>query len=189
MMTFDLPGYDVRGPHSRMRISHVVLAGGDRERMAGAGVSRVRELLAQAVQCLDDSGGTSSQPQASQPRASQPHSSGDSRGTPRANPGPPSTSSRFTTPLSSRPSVLAERNFLFNYGGGGKRNVGKVNGNRKSKKKRLTMWTHDFVCLARADQKKTPTAVERSKLISAGTMGLHLSSIAFFSLLKSIVHM
>ena len=153
--------------------------------MAGAGVSRVRELLAQAVQCLDESGGTSSQPQASQLPASQPHSSSDSRGT-RTNPGPSSTSSRLTTPLSSRSSILAERNFLFNYGG--KRNVGKVIGNRKSKK-RVAMWTHDFVCLVKANQMKTPTAVERSKLISAGTMSLHLRCMAFFSLLKSIVHL
>ena len=87
-------------------------------------MGRVRELLAQAVQCLclDDSGGTSSQPQ-----ASQPHSSGDSHGT-HTNPGLGSslTSSCFTTPLSSRPSVLAERNYLFNYGDRGKRSVSKV---------------------------------------------------------------
>ena len=139
--------------------------------MAGAGVSRVRELLAQAVQCLDDSGGTSSQPQASQPRASQTHSSGDSRGT-RTNLGLGSslTFSRLTTPLSYRPSVLAQRNYLFNYGDQGKRSVGKVSRNEKSKKKCLAMWTHNSICVARAE---TPTAVERSKLISAGTMGFH----------------
>ena len=67
------------------------------------------------------------------------------------------------------------------FGGGGKRNVGKVSGNQKSNKKRVAMWTHDFVCLAKADQMKTPMAVERSKLISAGTMSLHLSCLAFFS--------
>ena len=135
---------------------------------------RVRELLAQAVQCLGDSGGTSSQPQASQLPASQPHSSSDSCGT-HTNLGPSSTSSRSMMLLSCRPSVLAERNFPFNYGG--KRNVAKVSGNRKSKKKRLAMWTHDFVGLV----KKTLTPVERSKLISAGTMSLHLSCLAFFS--------
>ena len=55
MVTFDLGGYDVRGSHSRIATwclsvsSHVVIWL----------VEVFRELLAQVVQCLDDSGGTS----------------------------------------------------------------------------------------------------------------------------------
>ena len=43
------------------------------------------------------------------------------------------------------------------------------------------MWTHDFVCLGKADQQKTPTDMERSKLVSAGKLG---SSCAKYSLIN-----
>lgn len=41
---------------------------------------------------------------------------------------------------------------------------------RKSKgfKKKVAIWSHDFVCLARTGQTKTPSAVETAKLMGAG---------------------
>ena len=58
MVTFDLGGYDVRGSHSRIATwclsvsSHVVI-------WLVEVFRKTSELLAQVVQCLDDSGGTS----------------------------------------------------------------------------------------------------------------------------------
>ena len=114
-----------------------------------AGVSRVRELLAQAVQCLDNSTAT--------------------QGNNQTGSGPQSVSLTSRSSLtSSRLSVLAEHNCLFNFGERGKGNAESRGGTRKSKKKRVAMWNHDFICLARVDQERTPTSIERSKLISAG---------------------
>ena len=52
----------------------------------------------------------------------------------------------------------------------------------KSKKKKLLMWNHEFVCLANKDEDKTPTSYERSSLISAGM----LSSRLFLCMRKSL---
>ena len=113
-------------------------------------VSRVRSLLAQAVQCLD--GETSS----SAGRSDAERSNHSVRV-----PGPPSA----RTSSASRISALAERNCLFNFS---KRSGGPSSSGRRSKKKRLEMWNHDFVCLANRNRKKTPTSMERATLTSKG---------------------
>ena len=119
-------------------------------------LSRIRDLLAQAVDCLDGSsssgGGESNQ---SRPRTTLP---GPSYQTSR--PGPSHSS-----------SFLSERNGLFNFGGRGmgKRKASDLGLSKRSKKKnKLVTWNHDFVCLAKTDMKCVPTATERSKLLSAG---------------------
>ena len=68
---------------------------------------------------------------------------------------------------SSRIAALAERNCLFYFTDRAKSGAG-GSSSRKAKKKRLDVWAHDFICLARADQEKSPTAMERGTLITAG---------------------
>ena len=80
----------------------------------------------------------------------------------------PSTSSaRAASSIaqSSRISALAERNCLFNFS---KRSGCSSSGGCKSKKKCLEMWSHGFVCLAKADRERVPTAMERATLTSSG---------------------
>ena len=63
-------------------------------------------------------------------------------------------------------SVLGERNRLFNF------NIRKKKHFKppipKSKKKRLSMWTHDFVCLSKTTVTKPPTSMEAGELLRAG---------------------
>ena len=54
-------------------------------------------------------------------------------------------------------SAVAERNKLFHY-----------KGHPKSKKKRLCLWTHDFVCLSKTTDSKAPTSFEAGELLRAG---------------------
>lgn len=126
----------------------------------------MRELLAQAVQCLD--GQPSVAPNASI-RSDQGWS--QSERSPRDNFSPAvastSTAIRSAPTTSSCIAALAERNCLFNFTDRGKRGAG-GSSSRKAKKKHLDVWPHDFICLARADQEKSPTAMERGTLITAG---------------------
>ena len=127
---------------------------------------RVRELLAEAVKCLDEQ---------------SPLSSLSSGG-----PGPSGLSQQLSRrPSHVRPSLrlsgssfhaaergltasaLAERDSLFNIKGKSAGGVGR-------KKRKFTSWVHEFVCLAKTDQDKTPTAMERAGLISSGKEYLHL---------------
>ena len=127
-------------------------------------ISRVREL---AVQCLD---GESSSQRTSSAERSEPERSGRSEpersGRSVSVAQLPRVGSRcLYTSTSSRISALAERNCLFNFS---KRSSSLSSSSRKTKKKRLEMWNHDFVCLAKTNRKKTPTAMERATLTSLG---------------------
>jgi hypothetical protein len=50
---------------------------------------------------------------------------------------------------------------LFNYGS-------KKNKGPKSKKKKLSLWVHDFVCLSRTSDNKAPSSLEVGELLRAG---------------------
>lgn len=71
-------------------------------------------------------------------------------------------------------SVLRERNRLFNFGFRrretvtGKRPRKATGAVEKSKKKKLNMWSHDFVCLASTTAHKPPSSLETADLIRAG---------------------
>ena len=137
-------------------------------------ITRVRYLLAEAVECLDNKS-----PQTSSGiRGAQSGRFTRFQGQSSSIPGPSSgirgaQSGQFTRvqgQSSSIPgpstSALVERNCLFNFT---KRNKACSSGGiRKSKKKRLDMWTHDFVCLEKTNQAKTPTAIERATLTTMG---------------------
>ena len=126
-------------------------------RVIMAHFQRLRTLLSEAVECLPTTTSSTSSPSVA---------------------GPSSSSSSLT----QTPSVLAsndlvqrtrsERNSLFNFGVRRpnmlKRPVSKSVS--KTKKKKLSYWTHDFVCLASKNQDKTPTSFERSTLVTAGNL-------------------
>ena len=42
------------------------------------------------------------------------------------------------------------------------------------------MWSHEFVCLAKADHEKTPTVMERATLINLGEYLTLLQNICYF---------
>ena len=103
-------------------------------------LSRVRDLLDQAVQCLD--GQSSSQSSSAQ--SGRPESDRTARRLGHAI--LPSSSSHFSSPSASTSScisTLTERNSLFNFT---KRSSGSSSGGHKAKKKRLekAMWSHEF---------------------------------------------
>ena len=108
------------------------------------------------MECLDNSGSQSTD--ATTSRYFQDRRPSSASLSSRLFPGIPTTSTNAA-------SALAERNTLFNFG---RKRSTRASTSGKSKKKRLVTWNHDFVCVARTDQEKTPTALERSKLISAG---------------------
>ncbi len=55
-----------------------------------------------------------------------------------------------------RPSWMAERSSIFG------------NRSKKSKKVKLSMWEHDFICLASTDQTVPPSPMEKAELLRAG---------------------
>lgn len=128
-------------------------------------VGRVRDLLAQAVEYLDGSEQSTSSSQYGQSGVTLARSSRISAPTL-----PPAPLARPRGGLSWQAQAFSERNNLFNYGGASKRkgNSGKGQGKKESKKKRMCVWSHQFVCLASKDQEKTPSAMQRSQLITAG---------------------
>ena len=72
-------------------------------------------------------------------------------------------------------AALKERGSLFNFGlhvsGSTTRpKFGPTSGRSSTRgtKKKLVTWTHDFICIANTNQDKSPTALERSQLITAG---------------------
>lgn len=118
---------------------------------AGCGdISRARELLAQAVQVLSNSDGTTAR--------ARPSPSGDAQH--------PARRSLYAGHGSGSRSIVAERNLLFNFGG--KRKLGITSTSNKKKKVALTFWNHEFVCLSDTEQDRTPTAQERASLIASG---------------------
>ena len=139
--------------------------------MSGSEISRIRDLFAQAVQCLDRQSSQSSSAQSDRTarrpsRAILPSSSRFS------------SPSQASTSTSSCISALAERNSLFNFT---KRSSCSSSGGRKAKKKRLekAMWSHEFVCLAKADHEKTPTVMERATLTTLGEYLTLLQKICY----------
>ena len=193
-------------------------------------VSRVRDLLAKAVQCLDaQSSASSSSVSPRQPGSarssdlssssvsgSQPGPSGksssslsarqsdrwssllsDSISRQSVRPSTSSSSARqsagpsFTgfragssiADMSSRASALAERNCLFNFTGRSKRKGG-TNFTSKSKKK-VNMWVHEVICLAKTDRDKTPTAMETASLISSGELHMRACLMQILLILMS----
>ena len=125
-------------------------------------ITRARQLLSQAVQVL---GGTDERPSGSQSTPSSVTPTISVTGSPASSAVPSSSRAFFS-------SALSERNLLFNF----ERKRSNRGGNKggKSKKCRVSFWSHDFICLADNDQVKTPTGYERSQLLAAGTMLLSL---------------
>ena len=69
-----------------------------------------------------------------------------------------------------RPPWMQERHNVF----------GARKGNRKkSKKVRLAMWEHEFICLAHCGQKTPPSPMEKAELINAGLGPRKLSLLDF----------
>lgn len=116
--------------------------------------SQMRQLLSRAVQYLD-----SPRPQA--------HSSANSSMSPQTLvPAASSSSSSAQTLVPAASSSVAERNSLFNF----RARPGRKGKGKGKKKMKSSMWCHDFICLARPDQDKTPSPLERSRLATAGEL-------------------
>ena len=104
-------------------------------------ISRVRQLLSQAVEAL---GGTSDRSPTPSSATTTPSVTGSSA----------SASSAAATNRAFVSSALSERNLLLNFDR--KRNYrGSSSKGGKSKKNRVSFWSHDFVCLADNDQENT----------------------------------
>ena len=124
------------------------------------GISRARELLAQAVQFL---GGSTPQPRDSDPRGPPPSATSVSNRS--SLPSSPRSASA-SVPRSRVSTSLAERSCLFNCG---KRSNKNGESRAKStKKRRVALWNHEFVCLSDMDQDRTPSAYDGSRLLAAG---------------------
>ena len=128
---------------------------------SGSRNERLRTLLGQAVQCLSSDGSVNVD-----------------TGSTLSNTGNSSLSlpgaSRTSTPL-GREKVwqregYIERNSLFNC----KRKTDRKGKGPSHKRKRVAKWNHEFICLAKKDQSKTPSAMERSVLITAGDTECYL---------------
>ncbi|XP_019856540.1 PREDICTED: uncharacterized protein LOC105314041 isoform X2 [Amphimedon queenslandica] len=81
----------------------------------------------------------------------------------------PSSGSKSTSqasPATSRTEVpaLSERNTLFNYTG---KRKGKSSLQNKAKRK-ITLWTHSFICLSSTDTCRPPTSMQMAELMRAG---------------------
>ena len=113
-------------------------------------LQRARDFLLQAVETLGESRRDSPSQSAERAAVRRPASV-----TPRS-----AIITRSTDSLcrsTSVTSAVAERNKLFHY-----------RGHPKSKKKRLCLWTHDFVCLSKTTDSKAPTSFEAGELLRAG---------------------
>ena len=130
-------------------------------------VQRLRSLLSQAVDCL---GSTSNSPGPSFATGSSRSNSESGQGSAVFQADPRRVNA---ADLRRTAQIQSERNTLFNFGSRRStitRRDGFLTRKRgpKSKKKKLPMWNHEFVCLASKNQEKTPTSFERSMLIAAG---------------------
>lgn len=92
-------------------------------------------------------------------------------GTSEGTPDPPGTSADNTN---NNNNVFTERNRLFNFG---KR--AKTNPKPKTKRKKLSMWTHDFVCLSSTTCMKAPSSILAGDLMRAGLGKKSLSVLSF----------
>ena len=135
--------------------------------MADERLETARNLLLQAVESLTVPGAsrTESLPATNAVQMTSQGTLSSRQGAPRER----TASSRPQVSAHSTESVLSERNRLFNFGF--RRDAGKrprKPANQKSKKKKLSMWTHDFVCLASTIASKPPSSLETASLIRAG---------------------
>ena len=130
--------------------------------MSDNGVSRARELLAQAVQFLG--GSTPQLSDSGPPGTSQtPLSTSVSNRSSSV----PYISASASVSRSRVSTALAERSCLFNFGKRGQKS-GESKAARSATKRRGALWSHEFVCLSDTDQDKTPSSYERGRLLSAG---------------------
>lgn len=74
-------------------------------------------------------------------------------------------------PISQGPQNRLERLSLFRPRAGEPQSR-----NRSIKKRKVSFWSHDFICLARIDQCVSPSPMDKAKLIQAG---LGLKSVSF----------
>ena len=121
--------------------------------MSSSGMNRLRDLLSQAVQCLNSSDSNASSSKAS-----------SSNSQPTLNQAANQVRPAILTPaqhqvIAHTNRFTVERNALFQRGS-----------KRPPKKKShpIIFWNHQFVCLAEKEQIKTPSTSERIKLASAG---------------------
>ena len=128
-------------------------------------IETTRSLLLRAVESLAVPGTSSTEsvlaPQSSSQGIPPTHHAARERTT---------SSGPSVSGLQSFQSVVGERNCLFNFGfrrDNGKRPRKPAN-QPKSKKKRLSMWTHDFVCLATTTAAKPPSSLQTANLMRAG---------------------
>ena len=113
---------------------------------------RVRELLAQAVECLDNQALALSNSGRSELTRSGPSSHRRSPvvASPHAS-SPDHSASYFSSSVPGpssgvRTSALVERNCLFNFSAKGRQRAASAStGGYRSKKKRFDLWKHDFV--------------------------------------------
>ena len=142
-------------------------------------VSKLRELLSQAIDCLEPS--ASNSPDSRSTSRSALYRTATHTPVPAPNfqaawrPGF-SRQIQSTNSGAGPSSISSERNALFNIGGRNC-NQGKRKGSvrapaqpaaKRTAKTKLA-WYHDFICLAKAEMDVVPSATERSKLLSAGT--------------------
>lgn len=93
--------------------------------------------------------------------------------TPRSTGTSRTTSTPSTSFAPSRISdVIGERNRLFHFNAGRKEPQPPK---PKAKRKKVNMWTHDFVCLAKTGMMKPPSSLEVGELLRAGLGKKHLA--------------
>lgn len=129
-------------------------------------VERARSFLQRAVESLEEKGASDGSPDRSgtRPRRSEDPgtSTTETRGTP--------STSLVKNRQSRIANVIGERNRLFHFTG---RNP--PASRPKSKRKKVNMWTHDFICLAKTGTAKPPSSLETGELLRAGLGKKHLS--------------
>lgn len=127
-------------------------------------LERARTLLLRAVESLGDAGDQEQSDNHGQtPTAEQPAQ----LATPRA--------AATRTSTASVSAVVGERNRLFNYSTGTGRKRSPSAAGKGKRKKRASLWSHDFVCLAKRTQSKPPSSLEAGELLRAGLGKKHLS--------------
>ena len=140
--------------------------------MGESRLDRARSFLRRAVASLEDP-----PPRPAVPPAA---TGGEDRSATRSSvstsvPAQASAASRRLT-QSRISTVIGERNRLFHFNARGKDSCKAPNPKRK---KRASVWTHDFICLARTGMTKPPSSLEAGELLRAGLGKKHL---AFFEM-------
>jgi len=140
--------------------------------MADERLETARSLLLQAVESLT-APGTSRTESVPAVNAAQTTSQGTlpTRQAPRKR----TALSRLSASAHFTESVLSERNRLIQYWFPLRYWRPRKPANQKSKKKRLSVWTHDFVCLASTIASKPPSSLETASLIRAGLGKMQLT--------------